>query len=119
MRYTKEEVAEALTALRGVLKPGDTVYTVVVHVTRSRMRRSIEVLICRDGQPWPFGWLAARVLAWPYDRDRGGVVVRGTGMDMGFHLVYALAERLFPGYESPTLGQTTTKGGYALNHRWL
>lgn len=96
------ERAEALARLREWLKPGDTVWTVLRHVSRSGMQRTIELVIIEDDgrgngpEPREIGWAVARALGMTFDRDRGGVKVGGTGMDMGFHLVYELSRALWP-----------------------
>jgi hypothetical protein len=94
-KYTKQEVEESRKSLLEDLKPGDTVYTKVNHVSRSGMLRHIEVYIFKDNQPLYLSYDAARVLGWGEAKD-GGVNVTGCGMDMGFHLVYSLSYRLFP-----------------------
>jgi hypothetical protein len=123
----KEAIAAILQPLRDILKPGDTVYCVLRHVSRSGMRREISLFTkgmqCIDG-------LAARALGCRRGK-RGGLVVTGCGMDMGFHLVYNLGWRLFPqGFVPADAGRTygrngqdasllDTDGGYALRSTWL
>lgn len=41
----KQEQTEAIAKLREWLKPGDTVYTILEHVSSSGMSRSIRVLV--------------------------------------------------------------------------
>ena len=132
------EREEAIAVLRAVLKPGDTVYTQLKHVSRSGMLRTIQAVRIRScderGNVAAFwlGWHVAKVLAYPFDEQREGVKVAGCGMDMGFHLVYNLSARLFPdgfdcgGQGCPSNdhfnGSTATHhkdGGYALTHRWM
>lgn len=106
--------AEALEQLRKVLKPGDTVYTVLRHVSSSGMSRDISVHAIKDNQPvWLTGY-AARVLGWSMNKAGDALKVSGAGMDMGFHVVYTLSAVLFP---KGTAGKPD--GGYALEHRWL
>jgi hypothetical protein len=123
----KEEKEAILNPLLDILKPGDTVYCVLRHVSRSGMRREISLFTkemrCIDG-------LAARALGYRIGK-RGGLVVTGCGMDMGFHLVYNLGWRLFPqGFVPADAGRTygrngqdatvrDTDGGYALNSAWI
>lgn len=99
-RYSKSDIAEATESLKRWLKPGDTVYLVLRHVSRSGMRRTIGVLIPRkDGNPLDFihpNYSVACVLGYRAAiADRDGVIVDGAGMDMGFHLVSSLAQALF------------------------
>lgn len=103
-RAQQAERAEALERLREWLKPGDTVYTILRHVSRSGMQRTIDVVHFdargathdgRQGTPLHLGYNIAQALGMSYDRQREGVKVGGCGMDMGFHLVYSLSSALF------------------------
>lgn len=135
----KQAAAEAAEQLRANLEPGDTVWTILRHVSKSGMLRCISpVAIDRDDADpaiWDFGYLAARALDERLDRDRGGVRMSGAGMDMGFQLVYTLGRVMFPdgfdciGAHCPSNDHSNgdrdytphrhTDGGYALRHRWL
>lgn len=116
-KATKEaERAESIAALRKLLKPGDTVYTVLRGVSPSGMSRRIDVYIFRKNEPqYLSGWVAD-VLDLKRHPSKDGMMVHGCGMDMGFHVVYEMGRILFPGWERPGGGRD---GGYALNHRWL
>jgi len=87
---------EARASLRELLKPGDTVSTVLRRVSASGMSRSISPVICGEDGPTDLTWLVIRALDENFDRKNGGVKVGGCGMDMGFHLVYNLSSVLFP-----------------------
>ena len=129
---------EAIERLRASLAPGDTVHTVLRHVSASGMTRDIDALQLTsepDGRiitHWLSG-LACRALGWPRHND--AVRVSGVGMDMGFHLVYSLSRALFPagfdctGKRCPSNDHSNgdrdytphnhRDGGYALRHAWL
>lgn len=95
----QREAAEAVERMREWVKPGDTLYTILRHVSRSGMSRSISVVTidhADGGRIYDLDYNVARALGEPIDRDRGGVKVSGCGMDMGFHLVYSLSHALFP-----------------------
>lgn len=92
----KAERARALETLRDQVKPGATIHTIVTHVARSGMSRSIRLFLIRDGSPWEISWLAACAMDDRIDQKNGGIKVSGAGMDMGFHLVYNLSRTLFP-----------------------
>lgn len=117
------ERAEAIETLRKSLKPRDTVYTILRHVSRSGMSRSISAVIVRDGEIVEIDWLVCRILGLRFDSNNGGAKLSGCGMDMGFHLVYELGSALWPdGTPEPHSyrnGEPDTHGGYALNHRWI
>lgn len=83
--------------LREIFKPGDKVHCVLRHVSRSGMRRVIELVkIDAEGDPRYWGRLVAEACGYRYDREREGIVVNGCGMDMGFALVYDLGRTLWP-----------------------
>ena len=98
MKYSKSEIEESLTKLREWIKPGDTVYTVLRHVSRSGMSRNISVvLIDGDAMLHP-NHAVARVTGSPLVRGgmNDAIKMGGCGMDMGFALVYDLSARLWP-----------------------
>jgi hypothetical protein len=122
IRLTKTEgekrvKQEALRNLRDMLEPGNTVYTVIRHVSASGMSRRIDLYTIQKNRPVFLSGYAAKAIGWKWS-DKGGIVVNGCGMDMGFHLVYTLSLVLFPdGFKD---GQDREKsGGYALRHEWL
>ena len=135
---SKADRAESIATLREILRPGDTVTTVLRSVSRSGMSRSIDLyaLKCERGKV-SLRWLSyhvARVLG-GWDERRECVKVGGCGMDMGFHLVYNLGRTLWPtGYRCggkrchsndhtngrPRDGRSHHRdGGYALRQEWL
>lgn len=81
--------------LREDLPAGSTVYTVLHHVSRSGMVRHIGVRAIADGAPVFLDGLVAIALD-EKQADRGGIIMGGCGMDMGFSLVYNLSSALFP-----------------------
>lgn len=87
MSYTKEEKQKAIEYLLEYLKEGDKVYTIVTHVSKSGMSRSIKCLFLCDGSILDRSHLVAKVFNLPLDKSNGGVKVRGCGMDMGWALV--------------------------------
>lgn len=135
------EQAEAIERLRAELKPGDTLRTILRHVSASGMSRSISVVKVSDGETWDLSYLVAHALGRRIDQRHDGVICGGCGMDMGFEVVYALSRALFPdGFDciDPTgrncggsehVNCRTGKpwpqphrhleGGYALPQRWL
>ena len=116
---------EKIQTLRKVLKPGDTVYTVLRYVSRSGMYRVISLLIVKKGEIKCIDYLAAELLE-GWDRKHEGCKASGCGMDMGFHLVYNLGRVLFPrgfktwpGYWRNEPLEFDKDGGYAFHQRWL
>lgn len=128
---------EAIDKLRTMVKPGEEVRTILRHVTRSGMSRSVSVVL--NGEDC--SGLVALAVGMPFDRNHDGVKVGGCGMDVGFHLVYELSRTLYPEYRctgrdgygrdhcpsnehvNPPRpkpdGKRTHRDGYALQQRWL
>jgi hypothetical protein len=136
--YTKSEAIEALRD-RFALAPGDTVYTILRHVSASGLTRHISPVVVRDDIPHDISYLVAAATERAY-RVRGheGIKIEGAGMDMGFELVYTLA-RIMWAEGAPCTGKERCPsndhvndhtmgydpaiihrdGGYALRQRWL
>ena len=126
----EQEKTEAVRDLRKMLKPGDTVYCILRHVSSSGMSRRIDLYVMKKNRPVWLSWYAARVLGERLHKE-SGIVVGGCGMDMGFHLVYSLSRVLFPngfipakagrshGRNGSAANERDNDGGYALNHKWL
>lgn len=95
----KAEQQEAIDRLREWVKPGDVLYCILRHRSRSGTQRVIEIVqFDREHQrPMYLGYNAAKALGRRYHHDHEGVVVDGAGMDMGSHIVYELSHVLFPG----------------------
>ena len=89
-----------------VLKPGDTVYTILNHVSSKGMSRRIWLVTKSATSIVTLTYNAAILLDYRYNRDYNSLVVGGCGMDMGYHVVYNLSRALFG-------------DGYALNQQWL
>jgi len=120
--------AECLAMLRELVKPGDTVHTVLRSVSRSGMSRKIDLyFFAKNGSKHYLSGYAANVCGWSRDKQ-GAIKVSGCGMDMGFSLVYSLSRTLFPagfvlpkgmaGRNNDTSGHDRD-GGYALKHEWI
>lgn len=121
------ERTEAIMELRKLLKPGATVHCILREVSRSGMSRRIDFYVQRKGQ---LLCITSRMSTALDKRrsDKGGLIVGGCGMDMGFAMVYALGRTLYPkGFKlaKNQYGRNGDKsgfdedGGYALNHHWL
>lgn len=130
MAVPKSERENAIENLRKMLKPGDTVHTVLSHVSRSGMSRVIRVLILKPHKKSPNGvqvleptYAVSSILDYRMSKNNDGLVVGGCGMDMGFHVVYSLGKALWPnGTDKPhgtRNGEPDRDGGYALKQRWL
>lgn len=94
-QQAEQERADARAQLLESIKPGDTIYTIVRHVSRSGMYRAIDLYIMKDGEPVRISHTAAKLLE-GYDNKHEACKASGCGMDMCFHLVYILGRVLFP-----------------------
>lgn len=101
--------ASAIVYLRKLLKPGDTVYTVLKHVSRSGMSRNIDLYVVSEERR--IVWIGAQV--------GHAIGSPQSEMDMGFHVVYTLSRVLFPEGSSEAIQTHNGDGGYALKHQWL
>ena len=111
MTKQQQEQADARSNLNQWIKPGDTVYTILRHVSRSGMQREIGIVLMeprpRESSPHnPKDWRAtvrdihpnhavATLLGLRLNKNGDGIKIGGCGMDMGFHLVYNLSRVLF------------------------
>lgn len=135
------EAQEARERLLKMVKPGDTVYTILRSVSRSGMQREISVVLRTDDGIHEIDYLVCRLLG--DHLGKAGIKVTGGGMDMGFHLVHGISYRLFQGRfecigdsteygkrcpsndhsnereRDFTIGRQHSDGGYALRQTWL
>ncbi len=122
----KEQLEDGLRRLREMLKPGDTVYTILRHVSQSGMSRQISPVVIKDGIPDDISWEVAKLGIWKRKYPHDSLTVGGCGMDMGFHVVYEMSRVLFPdGFNFEGIGRNGNTsgwdddGGYALKQKWL
>lgn len=120
----KTEREAARVQLRESIKPGDTVYTILDHVSRSGMNRHIRVVLlgCDNGKPTDLhpNWAVGKALGISHAKRNGreldALSIGGCGMDMGFHLVYELSYALYgAGYQC--LGEGKCPSNYHMNYR--
>lgn len=112
VKATKEEIENWKNELKDMISHMERpeLYTILKHVSRSGMMRSIQVIAIVNNQPLYLGYRIAGILDMPYDEKNEGVKIGGCGMDMGFALVYDLSSVLYKDEE---------RGAYKINQRWL
>ncbi|NNE41626.1 MAG: hypothetical protein HKN14_12005 [Marinicaulis sp.] len=83
-------------------------YTILGHVSRSGMSQciSIHYFDTQAGELRQLNYPSAVILGYSLDAKHEAIRINGAGMDMGFVLIYALAEKL--------LGD-----GYAIEQKWV
>ena len=97
-RISKKDIEESKIELRKLINPGDTIYTMIKHVSRSGMYRVIDLYVMKNNKPYRISGIASDLLE-GYDMRHEGCKASGCGMDMGFHLVYNLSYTLYPDYD--------------------
>jgi len=75
--------------------PSDTIYTVLRHVSNSGMQREISVKMIDAGRIIHLDYLVSTALGMKQGKHNG-IVVRGCGMDMGFHIVHNILRAVTP-----------------------
>lgn len=137
----RKEQQDAIEKLQGLLSPGDTVYTILRHVSTSGMTRHISTLLVKNNEVEDITYYVAKALGYRRHPKDGGLVVSGCGMDMGFSIVYNLSATLFKdGFNCTGKTSFTSRcpsndhsngdtnyskdnhhksGGYAIRHAWL
>lgn len=113
----------AVRMLSKWIKPGQSVATVLTHISSSGMSRRLKVIIAVDGAPFNITRYVAEATGYRLNDHEGSIIVGGCGFDAGFHVVYGLGLALWPkGTRKPhgvRNGQPDRDGGYALKHAWL
>lgn len=95
MKVSKATRDESFDRLREWIKPGDTVHTILDHVSRSGMSRTIRVVLLKDSDAIHPNYAVSTLLGYPRAKRGDGFNVGGCGMDMGFHVVHSLGYALF------------------------
>lgn len=115
---------QSMNELLKLIKPGSTIRTNVNHVSANGMTRRISCYIVdpRDNDIICIDSYVSDITGYK-NSDKGGLIVSGCGMDMGFHLVYTLGAMLWPNgtdtAHGTRNGQPDSTGGYALKQRSL
>lgn len=106
-KSTKEEKENAKKHLLALCPEGTRVFCVLRHVAASGMSRNIDLFVVQEGDIVNISYHASKLTGYPIAKS-GGIRIGGCGMDMGFALVYELAQELYG-----------PNNGYALKHNWL
>ena len=132
MKKNETEKQEAIKSLKRLLKPGDTIYTILRHVSTSGcMLWAIDLYIYRRNKytkkiaPVYLSGYVAKAIDRKCNVKHGGIEIGGCGwMDRGFALVYSLGRTLWPNGDGKTItnrnGDTKpeTDGGHLLKQSW-
>lgn len=117
VKATKEEKAQWEKEIKELLDGMESpvLYTGLRHVSRSGMKRIVQVIAIENNTPLYLGYRIAAILDRPYDEKKEGVVIGGCGTDVGFEIVYQLSSYL---YRDPD-GKYSHEGAYKIKQRWL
>lgn len=102
-RQTKAEQHAAIERLREWIRPGDTLYTTVNHVSRSGMYRTVQIRAIlpessrgeRAVSVLFLGFNVATALGLRYDRKHEGIGMGGCGYDAAYQVIHDLSMLLF------------------------
>lgn len=112
-REAAEELSRATELLKRLFPEGSTVYTVIRHVSRSKMSRTVGAVSIAQHQEF-VGSLSilhpnsavSLLTDYRLDPDRNGVIVKGIGFDVGARLTQAISLALY-------------QNAFVLKSRWL
>lgn len=83
-----------------------TIWVLCRHVSSGGATRVLSFFVVKDNTIICIDWFLQDFLGYKPHKKFDGVVVKGCGMDMGFHVVYSLSRKLYD-------------DGYRFKHRWL
>lgn len=83
-----------------------TIWALCRHVSSGGATRVLSFFIVKDNTIICIDWFLQEFLGYKSHKKFDGVVIKGCGMDMGFHVVYSLSRKLYD-------------DGYRFKHRWL
>ena len=109
---------KAEEALLSILLPGDTVFTILRHVSQKGQESVVDAIVWKDGQPVHISHLISKLLRWPSDDRHQGIRIKKPNRgpkkhDIGDYLVYKLSYALYKKTYPKHLA------GYVLTQRWL
>jgi hypothetical protein len=104
-KRSEEEVTNAKNLLWERVERGAKVYTILRHVSKSGMQREISFVVAYRGDIVSLDYYVGVVLGLKHG-SRGGLIIRGCGMDMGYDMVHSLSSVLYQDW-------------YFLIHDWL
>lgn len=113
-KTTPQDVLDARDSIREWIKPGQTIFYNVKHVSASGMTREISLHFIEDGDIRWLSGMAAKACGRRLGKH-DGVIIGGCGMDMGFALIYELGRVLYP-EGVPCAGKDRCQSNDHVNH---
>lgn len=109
----KIKIEQAVKDIKKIVKKGNTIYTVLRHVSKSGMFRRISCYVIKGNKPLYLDYYISDILSSVKLTDKQGLGVSGCGMDMGFSIVYDLSWALF------CPNKYSKKAAYSLKQEWI
>lgn len=95
-KITTESLHRSQDFFSRYIRPGDTIYSILLHTSKSGMMRTFKFLMIVNNEIYDISVHITNVLAnTRYDKKRYGVSISGTGMDMSLAVIYDLSSALF------------------------
>lgn len=94
-KLQQREKEQSIERLRAIIKPGDTVHTLLRRVSSSGMSRCLDVCLAGAEGVSCITYDVALATGSPLSKE-GWLRIGGCGQDMGFAVVHCLAYNLFP-----------------------
>ena len=106
--FEKNDAIERLRRMMDELQHKE-IYTVMKHCSSSGSTRHISSYVVKDNRIFCIDYLVKRILNLELAK-KGGIIVSGCGMDMGFHLVYSLSSIIY---------RDKNDAGYQIQQTWI
>lgn len=91
---TTVELETAKDQLISLLSDTDTIYTVLRSVSKSGLSRVISFYIIDNKEIVNINYYIKTLLGYKFNKTRDGLIIKGGGMDMGFHVIHTLKHKL-------------------------
>lgn len=89
------ELKNAKDQLISLLSETDIIYTVLRSVSKSGLSRSISFYVVDNNKEIVnINYYIKTLLGYKFNKTRDGLIVKGCGMDMGYHVVHTLKHEL-------------------------
>ena len=121
MATTAKQNTEKALALQSLkewrIRPTETIYTIMRHVSASGMYRTIDVVIIRKTQPMIISYDVAMATGHRFDKKHHAIGMGGCGYDIGFEIVSSISHLLWP--KGIIRSGEFVHSSSILQHRWI
>lgn len=89
------ELETAKNKLISLLQDTDTIYTMLRSVSKNGLSRVISFHVVNDNKEIVnINYYIKVLLGYKFNQSHDGLIIKGCGMDMGFHVVHTLKHKL-------------------------